>query len=48
VNLSQYVLELLRVDEEFVLYRGEHSSARGFPSVLVLALGITFLYNVKE
>jgi hypothetical protein len=25
VNLSQYVLEPLRMDEEFVLYRAEHS-----------------------
>jgi hypothetical protein len=37
VNLSQYVLEPLRVDEEFILYRAEHSSERGLPSVLVLA-----------
>ena len=37
VNLSQYVLEPLRVDEEFVLYRAEHSTERGLPSVLVLA-----------
>jgi len=37
VNLSQYVLEPLRRDEEFVLYRAEHSSERGLPSILVLA-----------
>jgi hypothetical protein len=37
VNLSQYVLEPLRVDDEFVLYRAQHSSQRGLPSVLVLA-----------
>lgn len=37
VNLAQYVLEPLRIDEEFVLYRGEHSSERGLPSILVLA-----------
>ena len=37
MNLSQYVLEPLRIDEEFVLYRAEHSSERGLPSVLVLA-----------
>ena len=34
--LSQYVLEPLRMDEEFVLYRADHSSERGSPSVLVL------------
>lgn len=37
MNLAQYVLEPLRIDEEFVLYRGEHSSERGLPSILVLA-----------
>ncbi len=37
MNLSQYVLEPLRMDEEFVLYRADHSSERGSPSVLVLA-----------
>lgn len=37
VNPSQYVLEPLRMDEEFVLYRAEQSSERGLPSVLVLA-----------
>ena len=37
VNLSQYVLEPLRVDEEFILYRAQHSSERGLPSVLVIA-----------
>jgi hypothetical protein len=34
-DLSQYVLEVLRRDEEFVLYRGEHSNQRS-PSVLLL------------
>jgi serine/threonine protein kinase len=37
VELSQYVLEDLRRDEEFVLYRGEHSNQPGSPSVLLLA-----------
>src|SRR5262249_52323401 len=37
VNLSEYSLEALRTDEEFVLYRAEHSSESGLPSVLVLA-----------
>ena len=35
-DLSQYVLEVLRRDEEFVLYRGEHSNQHS-PSVLLLA-----------
>jgi hypothetical protein len=37
VEVSQYVLEALRRDEEFVLYRGEHSDQSGSPSVLLLA-----------
>ena len=37
MELSQYVLEALRRDEEFVLYRGEHSNQPGSPSVLLLA-----------
>jgi hypothetical protein len=37
VKLSQYVLETLREDDEFVLYRGEHSNQPGSPSVLLLA-----------
>ena len=37
MELSQYVLEVLRGDEEFVLYRGEHSNQPGSPSVLLLA-----------
>src|SRR5690349_15450252 len=37
VDLSQLVTESLRVDEEFVLYRGEHSNQHGSPSVLLLA-----------
>src|SRR5262245_1772163 len=37
LNLSHYILEPLRIDEEFVLYRAEHRSERGLPSVLVLA-----------
>ena len=34
---SQHVLEPLRKDEEFVLYRSEHSKQPGSPSVLLLA-----------
>jgi hypothetical protein len=41
VELSQYVLETLREDEEFVLYRGEHSNQPGSLSVLLLALAST-------
>jgi hypothetical protein len=37
VELSQYVLEVLRRDEEFVLCRGEPSNQPGSPSVLLLA-----------
>ena len=37
MNLSEYVLEPFRIDEEFVLYRAKHSRERGLPSVLVLA-----------
>ena len=38
---SQYVLEPLRRDEEFVLYRGECSNQAGSPFVLLLAPGST-------
>ena len=37
MELSQYVLEALRRDEEFVLYRAEHSNQPGLPSVFLLA-----------
>src|SRR5262245_28601666 len=37
VNLSQYVFEPLRRDDEFILCRGQHASEGGFPSILVLA-----------
>jgi len=37
VDLSQLLLELLRTDEEFVLYRGEYSNQPGSPPVLLLA-----------
>jgi len=37
VELSQYVLEALRKDEEFVLYRGVCSNQPASPSVLLLA-----------
>src|SRR5437667_12360606 len=36
VEPSQHVLEPLRKDEEFVLYRSEHSKQPGSPSVLLL------------
>ena len=36
MNLSQYVLEPLRSDDELVLYRASHASEHGMPSVLVL------------
>jgi len=41
VEPSPYVLEPLREDEEFVLYRGEHSNQPGSPSVLLLAPAAT-------
>ena len=37
VQLSHYVLDVLRKDEEFVLYRGEHPKQPSSPSVLLLA-----------
>jgi hypothetical protein len=37
VELSEYVLEALRRDEEFVLYRGKPSHRSCSPSVLLLA-----------
>ena len=37
MELSQYVLEVLRRDEEFVLHRGEPSNQPCSPSVLLLA-----------
>jgi hypothetical protein len=37
VDLSQYQLEALRRDEEFVLYRGVHSNHSVLPSILLLA-----------
>src|SRR5580658_2453156 len=37
VEDSQYVVEALRRDEEFILYRGEQSYQPGLPSVLLLA-----------
>ena len=36
-DLSQYVLEVLRRDEEFVLYRGADSNHSGLASILLLA-----------
>jgi PAS domain S-box-containing protein len=41
VDLSKVVTEPLRTDEEFVLYRGEHSNLAGTPSVLLLAAAST-------
>jgi PAS domain S-box-containing protein len=40
-DLSQYVLEVLRNDEEFVLYRGEDSNQSNSTSVLLLAPVLT-------
>jgi serine/threonine protein kinase len=40
-NPSAYVLEPLRKDEEFVLYRGKHSKEPGAGSVLLLGLAST-------
>ena len=37
MDLSQYQLEALRRDEEFVLYRGVHSNHSVLPSILLLA-----------
>src|SRR3984893_10194970 len=37
VELSEYVLEPLRKDEEFILYRGPHRNQVDAPSVLLLA-----------
>src|SRR5713101_6328135 len=37
MDLSQYVLEALRTDEEFVLYRCAGSNHSGLPSILLLA-----------
>src|SRR5437773_1442601 len=36
VELSEYVLEPLRKDEEFILYRGQHRNHVDAPSVLLL------------
>jgi hypothetical protein len=36
-DLSQYVLEVLRRDDEFVLCRGTDSKHSGLPSILLLA-----------
>src|ERR1700728_4537931 len=40
-DLSQYALDVLRRDEEFVLYRGAHSNDSGLPSILLLAPAAT-------
>jgi len=37
VEVSEYVLEPLRKDEEFILYRGQHRNHVNAPSVLLLA-----------
>ena len=37
MELSEYVLEPLRKDEEFILYRGQHRNQVDAPSVLLLA-----------
>ena len=41
MDLSKLVTEPLRTDEEFILYRGEHSNLAGKPSVLLLAAAST-------
>jgi predicted ATPase/signal transduction histidine kinase len=41
IDISQYALEVLRYDEEFVLYRGSNSNEPGLPSVLLLAAAST-------
>ena len=41
VDLSKLVTEPLRIDEEFILYRGEYSDLAGKPSVLLLAAAST-------
>jgi len=33
VESSQYVLEALRKDQEFILYRGTHSDQAGSPAI---------------
>jgi PAS domain S-box-containing protein len=50
VEASQYVLEPLRRDEEFVLYRGAHSNEAGSPTVLLLAPASTrpALHTLKK
>jgi PAS domain S-box-containing protein len=40
-DLSHYALDVLRRDEEFVLYRGAHSNDSGLPSILLLAPAAT-------
>ncbi len=37
MELSEYMLEPLREDEEFILYRGRHRNQADVPSVLLLA-----------
>jgi hypothetical protein len=49
VEPSQLVLEPLRTDEEFVLYRGEHSNQPVSPSVLLLAPeNIEHYYSLRD
>jgi hypothetical protein len=42
VDLSRLVIEPLRRDEEFVLYRGEYPNLPDTPSVLLLAADSTW------
>jgi len=37
VEISEYVLEPLRQDEEFILFRGEHQNREELPPILLLA-----------
>lgn len=40
MEVSQCVLETIRKDEEYVLYRGKHSDLPGSPTVLLLTPGL--------
>jgi len=50
VELSEYMLEPLREDEQFILYRGRHRNQADLPSVLLLAPVSTHptLYSLKK
>ena len=50
MELSEYMLEPLREDEQFILYRGRHRNQADLPSVLLLAPVSTHptLYSLKK